>query len=482
MSGRRVCLPLLLCAGLGVAGGAPIGAYGASLVTLHSFAPSGQGASSSSVPYAGLVRDGAGNLYGTTYAGGAANAGTVFELSPPASGRTGWTARTLYCFGPPGLSGSPRAGDGSHPMGPLVLDPHGVLYGTTSSGGSGGGTVFALSPPAGPGDEWTETVLARFPAGHGSPVARLLRGEDGSLYGTTLAGGTGLGSVFRLSPPAFGQSVLGQSVPGPSVPGPSVAGPSGWTQTGWTQTGWIQTGWTMTVLHEFTAARLDGDTPLTGLAADSHGALYGTTEATAGAPGRGTVYRLTPPADGQGAWREEVLFNFPASGAYGDRPDGDLTIGGDGALYGTAASGGARGRGVVYRLRPPAPGRDAGGSGRDTGWSCSLLTSFTGRYGDASPEGGVVFGPGGTLVGTTAGAVKYQQGTVFELIPGSDAHQSWSMQVLARLSLLARFPQAPRGGGLFPVGDLVGAPDGAFFGVTESGGASGGGTVFEVKP
>ena len=421
-------------------------AHGASLVTLHNFASAGQGAAGSSVPYAGLVRDAQGNLYGTTYAGGLAGAGTVFELSPPVPPQTAWTARTLHSF-------APLAGDGAQPMGPLTLDARGALYGTTSAGGAGGGTVFALKPPVEPGDAWSETVLARFPAGHGSPVGRLLRGSDGALYGTTLAGGAGLGSVFRLSPPSPGEGGWTQSG--------TQAGTQSWNQ-GWTQ------GWTMSVLHAFTATRLDGQTPLTGLAVDARGALYGTTEATAGAPGRGTVYRLTPPADEQGAWREDVLFNFPAGGAFGDRPDGDLIIGGDGALYGTAAAGGARDRGVVYRLNPPR--------GQDTGWTCSLLTSFTGRYGDASPEGGVVFGHGGTLVGTTAGAAKYQQGTVFELIPGSDARQSWSMQVLAR------FPSRPRGGGLFAVGDLVGSPDGGFFGVTESGGSAGVGTVFELRP
>ena len=416
MMPRPAFLPLVFCAWLGAAAGA----RGASLDTLHSFGPA------ANVPYAGLVRTPAGELFGTTYAGGPANAGAIFELSPPTAGTPGWIMHTLYSFGLPE--------SGAHPMGPLTIGPHGVLYGTTSEGGSlGGGTVFALTPPARLGGAWRQTVLAAFPAERGAPVARLLLGADGALYGTAMAGGSGLGSVFRLSAPTPGRS-----------------------------------GWTLSVLHEFTARRPDGQIPLTGLAADAHGALYGTAQATAGGAGHGVVYRLSPPAGGQGVWREEVLFDFPASGAYGSRPDGDLTLGADGALYGTTSAGGARDRGAVFRLNPPAV---AG-----AGWTCSLLYSFTGRAGDASPEGGVVFGPGGTLLGTTAGAVKYQQGTVFELIPGSDARQSWSMQVLAR------FPSRPRGGGLFAVGDLAGAPDGAFFGVTESGGAAGVGTVFEVRP
>ncbi len=414
----RLSLPLLLCAWLGAASNARAG----SVQTLYNFAPDTAGPS---VPYAGLLRNGAGHLYGTSYAGGAANAGTVFELTPPKPGQAGWSERTLYSF---------QGQGGVHPKGPLTAGEGGVLYGTASAGGAeGGGTVFALSPPARRGGAWSYTVLTSFAAGRGAPVARLLHARDGALYGTAMAGGTGLGSVFRLSPPTPGEE-----------------------------------GWTRTILHSFTAERPDGEAPLTGLVADAHGALYGTTQNTAGAPGRGTIYRLTPPADGRGAWREEVLFNFPASGAYGSRPDGDPILASDGALYGTAAAGGARGRGVVYRLAPPA----AAGSG----WTCTLLYSFTGRYGDAEPEGGVVFGPRGTLLGTTAGAAKYQQGAVFELLAGSTARQSWSMQVLAR------FAARPKGGGLFAVGDLVASDDGGYFGVTESGGAGSGGTIFEMEP
>lgn len=414
------------------------GARAATLVTLHSFGHTvanadGGAAQSATTPYAGLVRGPSGHLYGTSYGGGAAGAGTVYELSPPAPGQTAWTETIIHSFGLPGAS------DGANPVSALIAGPGGVLYGTTSTGGgpgnAGGGTVFALTRPAFGGD-WDAAILASFPLVNGTssaPVGRLLQDRTGALFGTTMAGGTGLGTVFRLTPPASGH------------------GP-----------------WTNVTLHSFTSRALDGEAPLSGLTSDAAGALYGTTEDTSSRNGSGTVYRLTPPANGQGAWTEQVLFNFPASGIYGSRPNGDLVIDQAGKLYGTAVTGGGKGGGDVFRVSPPG--------NRDAPWGCSVLYSFTGHFGDAGPEGGVVFGPGGTLVGTTGDSLKHQQGTVFQLLPGNDAHQSWTEQILARL------PSLPRGGGLFPVGDLLSIGGGVFMGVTELGGDLGAGAVFEVKP
>jgi uncharacterized repeat protein (TIGR03803 family) len=424
----------LACLALGAAGMAILavparaGSARPHIVLRHAFGPAAQ------TPYAGLVRGQAGRLYGTSYGGGAAGAGAVFELSPPGPGRGAWTETVIHGFARPG------ANDGAHPAAALILGAQGVLYGTTSTGGgpgnAGGGTVFALTPPALPWAGWTARTLFVFPRVNGAasaPAGRLLTDGSGALFGTTMAGGLGLGSVFRLTPP--------------------VSGGGNWTET---------------TLHAFGSQPLDGATPLSGLVADGTGALYGTTAETAGRPGDGTLYRLTPPPAGQGAWSAQILFNFPANGAYGSRPDSDLTIDARGTLFGTTVGGGTRGNGAVFRMAPPAHAADP--------WHVSLLYSFTGHFGDAGPEGGVVFGPRGTLLGTTGGAVKYQHGAVFQLIPGTDAHQSWSEQIIAR------FPSVPRGFGLFPVGDLI--PDGAggFFGVTELGGKAGMGTVFEVTP
>ena len=151
-------------------------------------------------PYAGLVMDAAGNLYGRTLFGGTYTAGTVFELTPHADGT--WTEKVLHHF---------NGSDGSHPYGSLIFDTHGNLYGTTNHGGKrNSGTVFELTPQA--DGSWTETVLHSFGKDKDgvSPEASLIFDTDGNLYGTTRYGGTydscdsGCGTVFELTPQADG--------------------------------------------------------------------------------------------------------------------------------------------------------------------------------------------------------------------------------------------------------------------------------------
>jgi uncharacterized protein YceK len=223
-------------------------------------------------PQAGLVSEG-GSLFGTTeYAGdpycGPAGCGTVFELTPPANHASAWTETTIYTFGD-------RPGDGGGSLAALTVGPGGVLYGTTSIGGSstcpradggavlGCGTVFQLTPPPAPGGAWTETIIYSFTGVNGDgayPAASVVRGANGALYGTTEHGGSatsacpatydviaGCGTVFELTPPA-------------------VSGGN----------------WTETVLHSFSDANGDGSIPVAGLALSSTGLLYGTT--SGGAP------------------------------------------------------------------------------------------------------------------------------------------------------------------------------------------------------
>ena len=218
---------------------------------LHSFGEGYDG----SVPYAGVISDSAGNLYGTTTAGGQAGGmcqihgcGTVFELSPSAGG---WTETVLYSFeGPP---------DGAQPWGSLIMDAAGHMYGTTVLGGpSGGGTVFELSPTEGGG--WTEAVLYNFegPPDDGSlPEGSLILDASGKLYGTTWVGGTyGAGTVFELS----------QMVGG---------------------------GWRETSLHSFGDGN-DGVLPSANLVMDRAGDLYGAT-GDGGIYYHGIAFELTPP-------------------------------------------------------------------------------------------------------------------------------------------------------------------------------------------
>ena len=152
-------------------------------------------------PYAGLVIGQKGALYGTTTAGGTWGKGTVFELTPTASPDAAWTETVLYSF--------PGRGHGADPMGGVVIGGNGVLYGTalnfgasTSCSGVDCGTVFALLPPASPGDAWSEIVLHSFTGGNdgAGPWASVVIGEHGGLYGTTSVGGSSnAGTVFQVT-------------------------------------------------------------------------------------------------------------------------------------------------------------------------------------------------------------------------------------------------------------------------------------------
>jgi hypothetical protein len=147
-------------------------------------------------------------LYGTTYEGGAdcsasalnLGCGVVFELLPPAAGKTKWTEQVLHFF-----SGV----DGASPQAGVIFDDNGNLYGTTSQGGGGYGVVFELSPPAAGQISWTETVLYKFTGKKDGcdPTAGLIFDSAGNLYGTTsgaysnkIGSSCGLGTVFKLTP------------------------------------------------------------------------------------------------------------------------------------------------------------------------------------------------------------------------------------------------------------------------------------------
>jgi uncharacterized repeat protein (TIGR03803 family) len=269
------------------------------------------------LPFAGLIADANGVLYGTTSNGGDNDNGTVFALSPPAAGATRWTETVLHRF-----RGGP---DGRFPFAGLIVDANGVLYGTTSAGGeTDTGTVFALSPPAAGKTRWTHTVLHSFrgtPDG-GEPFAGLIADAKGVLYGTTTSGGDSFnGTVFALSPPTAGE-----------------------------------TRWTKTVLYSFRGTP-DGRLPFAGLIADAKGVLYGTT-AYGGIKSRndsGAVFALSPPAAGETRWTETVLYRFGV-GLDGFGPFAGLIADAKDVLYGTTTYGGDNGNGTVFALSPPAAG------------------------------------------------------------------------------------------------------------------------------
>jgi uncharacterized repeat protein (TIGR03803 family) len=388
---------------------------------LYSF----QGGSDGAEPNGPLVADAAGNLYGSTGIGGSGSCGegcgTVFQLSAPAQPGGAWTKTVLYSF----QGGS----DGAAPESDLIFDAAGNLYGTTLKGGDKGsdGTVFELSPPAQPGGAWTETVLYRFQGGDDGEYALpgLIFDQAGNLYGTTVFGGgrQNAGIVFELSPPA---------------------------QPGGT--------WTETVLHRF-GHRNDGSDPMAGVVLNKKGAVYGTTIT-------GTVFKLKPPAPGQTDWTEKTIHQFQGGGDAGSRPCGLIT-GKQRVLYGVTTLGGSPANaGTIFQLTPPGPpgehwklsnlysftgGNDGGlpcgvlttdrhgnlygvalGNGADIpgtvfklappaqpggAWTFTTLDVFGGGSDGFGPNGGVIFGKGGALYGTTGGGGAFGKGTVFKVVP-----------------------------------------------------------------
>jgi uncharacterized protein (TIGR03437 family) len=421
------------------------------LTTLHNFVG---GTSDGAQPYAGVVIGGGGVLYGTTYGGGSdpctlgyhpPGCGTVFSLTPPVSPGDPWTYTVLYNF----AGGS----DGAHPFAGLVIGSGGVLYGTTDFGGTSGiGTVFSLTPPASPDGSWTETVIHSFTGSDGAqPGAGVVIGSGGVLYGTAFFGGTGsscngvsCGVVFALTPPAFPgdswtETVLHNFSGYPSDGAQPFAGVvigSGGVLYGTTSSGGPDTcgtvfsltpptspggAWTYTVLYSFTGGTSGGGSDGAGpwaVVIGSGGVLYGTT-AGGGTSNFGTVFSLTPPTSPGGSWTETVLHSFTDT-PDGREPDAGPVIGSGGVLYGTAEFGGTSsacigGCGMVFSLTPPT---SPGGA-----WTYAVLYNFAGGSGGSNPWAAVVIGSGGVLYGTTFeggnGSCSGGCGAVFSLKPGT---------------------------------------------------------------
>jgi uncharacterized repeat protein (TIGR03803 family) len=330
---------------------------------LHSF---NNHSTDSQGPEAGLIFDASGNLYGTTAGGGVRdNYGTVFELTPAAGGT--WTEKGVYSF---------HGKDGAKPVASLVFDGTGNLYGTTASGGYYGfGTVFELTPTT--SGSWMEKVLHSFSQngkeGWG-PSSSLILDAAGNLYGTTPVGGTnGSGTVFELKPKVSG-------------------------------------GWGVKVLHSFGGPG-DGVEPVAGLIFDAAGNLYGTTiygvlSCCCEYYSCGTVFQLTPAADG--TWTEKILHNSAVVVGDGHSPYGSLIFDGVGNLYGTTYWGGAYSNGTVFELTPTVSGT----------WMETVLHSFSNNGTEGyGPYGSLIFDTAGNLYGATQAGGVYGGGTIFEITP-----------------------------------------------------------------
>ena len=378
-----VSLVLLAMASVAVPG------QGQTYTVLHTFNGGGDGAA----PNAGLTIDKAGNFYGTAYEAGIAGHGVVFKLT---NKNGNWVFSPLYSF----LGGS----DGAAPTARVVFGPDGTLFGTNTNQGCGNnGTVFNLKPPASACKAalcpWNETVLYCFTQPGAQPgYGDLAFDASGNIYGTTLEGGDfSLGTVFMLAHSGGGwtESILHSFGGGTDgrVPYSGVIFDSAGNLYGTTSEGgglsrgivyqlaFSGGGWTENIIHDFQNED-DGGNPYGGLVADHAGNFYGSSS-TGGLNDGGTVFGLVSSGGSR-------TLHTIAALTQDSLPEATLAIDAAGNLYGTTFAGGDLHRGSVYKLTPSG-----------TGWTLTVLYSFTNKDDGGYPVGGVTLDANGNLYGTT---------------------------------------------------------------------------------
>jgi uncharacterized repeat protein (TIGR03803 family) len=383
---RAAIAALILAAALVLGAVTTQSAHARTFTVLHNFAGFPDGAS----PFGGLIRDKSGNLYGTTLNGGADNYyGTVFKLSKG-------NETILYSF--------TGGADGADPWTGLVRDGAGNLYGTTNAGGTGGGVVFKVNTSG------VETVLHTFNGGTTdgcAPYGPLILDKAGNLYGTTSGcGAFNGGTVFKVS----------------------KAG-------------------TETVLHNFAGGSSDGQMPAinTGVLMDAVGNLYGFTE-LGGASDNGVVYKLSK------SGKLTLLHSFAGGTSDGARPYGTPVMDKLGNLYGTTYEGGQYSVGVVFKLSK-------------TGKLTLLHTFVIGSSDGENPEAGVILDATGNLYGDTVAGGAFNAGTVFKVSKAGAE------------TVLHSFNAAD---GIDPAGVLIQDALGNLYGTAPSGGSSIYGTVWKL--
>lgn len=409
----------------------PTGSVG-NTTAVYAFTALGSGTATNTdgaTPIGTLVQDANGNLYGTTQTGGANGNGTIFEVT------TSGTFTRLYTFG--ATTGNT---DGAQPYAGLTIDSSGNLYGVTAAGGANGnGVVFKVVLSGG---SPSYSVLHTFGPSSGTspninadgaiPQGALLIGQDGNLYGTTTTGGSGgSGTVFVVTTTGAGFTTLYNF--------------SAYTAA--------KVGASLTVY-----TNNDGAAPVAALIQDGAGNLWGTTEA-GGSNGTGTVFKLTT-AGALTTVHTFSAYTATASGTYvntdGSGPIGALVIGSDGSVYGTTYQGGTHGYGSIFLIN---------GNGFTTVWS------FTGNADGAQPTAGLVEGSDGNLYGTVGIGGLNTEGTVYSIPLGGGTPTT-------QYAFLGGIDGAnPASALLIPQGTAFGT----FYGVTYHGGANGEGGVFKLQ-
>jgi len=378
-------------------------------------------------PASNVIRDAAGNLYGTTSAGGPTGNGVIFELAR--SGRK-YSYRVLHSFD--------GAADGGVAVTQLIMDMAGNLYGTATADGSNfGGTAFQLSPDANH-ENWTYKVLTNFCSSGGANCIQGMVPESPLTYA-----GAARGQLYDGVSPLYGTTLNG----GPNDVGTAYQ----LTLSGGT--------WTGTLLYSFCSVAncADGQFPSGQLALDAKGNLYGTTNAGGTGDGSaGVAYRIIT-----GTGSENVVYDFCSKPACrdGSLPGTGVTLDRRRTLFGATGVGGKHGSGTVYELNAA--------SGKQ-----SVLYSFCMRAGckDGVGPTSPVIEYGGALIGTARGGNSTSAGVIYRIGAGNDE------------TVLHTFCEEPDcTDGSLPVGVLA---DGAgnLFGATQTGGKKNAGVIYEFTP
>jgi uncharacterized repeat protein (TIGR03803 family) len=420
---------------------------GSSFTTIHTFTG---GDSDGLLPFAGVVTDASGNLYGTTGLGGHADHGTAFTLRNDGSGFA-----LLHTF---------LYSDGSDVESALVLDGSGYLYGTASSGGPvDSGAVFKLKT-----DGTSFSVIHDFhnTSSEGlAPIAGLLLDGSGFLYGTATSGGSGSwGTVFKLKTDGSGYAVLHSFASGNSDgsnPNSSLVEDSTGFLYGTTLRGGPSNlgtvykvksdGTVFAVLHPFVGGTADGSSPYSPLVLDASGFLYGTTN-QGGVSNEGTIFKIK--TDGTGFATIHSFGGGLSDGAY---PRSGLALDSSGMLYGTSVNGGATtlGQGTVFRLKTDGTG-------------FKVLHAFSGGDGSYPFYAGVTLDGAGYLFGTTFNGGSGTEGAAYRMKTDGTG-----------FAVLHNFTGAASDGA-YPFANLVLDSSRNLYGTADLGGFAGSGVVFRL--
>jgi uncharacterized repeat protein (TIGR03803 family) len=420
---------------------------GTSFTTIHTFMG---GNSDGSLPFAGVVMDASGNLFGTTGLGGYAGVGTAFTLKTDG---TGFALLHTFIYS-----------DGKDVESALVLDGSGFLYGTASGGGpSDSGAIFKLKT-----DGSSFSIIHDFhnTSSDGlAPIAGLLLDGSGFLYGTASSGGSGQdGTVFKLKTDGTGYVVLHSFGGGKSDGyGPNsslVENGAGFLYGTTIHGGPLNLGTVYKVktdgtgfalLHVFAGGATDGSSPYSPLVYDGSGVLYGTTN-MGGTSNEGVIFKLKTDATGFA-----IIHSFGGGLSDGAYPRSGLTLDNSGVLYGTSVNGGATtlGYGTVFRLKTDGTG-------------FKVLHAFSGSDGQYPFYAGVTLDGAGNLFGTTFNGGSSTQGTVFGMKTDGTA-----------FTVLHNFTGTTSDGS-FPFANLVLDNSGNLYGTADLGGLAGTGVVFRL--